>query len=394
MGNERQAGQALATLGRVLWIAGEGRRAVETLERAIALLEPSGRSPELVKAYVWSSTQHMLHGRTDEGVAAASRGLEIEEGLGLEGDRSQLLNNIGVCGAFLGDPESLDRLREAKELAERSGDAEAIGRIYTNLPSSLAAFHRYREALDYCERGRELMRRSGSPNFEAFIASNQAGCFAELGRYEDAEAIAREALTTQRSLNAVPGIVNSGAVMALVATRRGRYDDARSALDEILPLSRGLGGTEFLSLTLNLEVELERARGNLAAARLAADETVDLVTSTPEVGHLIQVLPTVSHLLPPDRVRELVDRVRPHVRDPSWEAVVAEAEGIAGADRSALVRAADLYASLELPYQEARCRIEAGQTDRAAEIIQRFGLNEGPLGARLREVLAGSSGTA
>ncbi|MGH2818927.1 MAG: adenylate/guanylate cyclase domain-containing protein [Actinomycetota bacterium] len=46
-------------------------------------------------------------------------------------------------------------------------------------------------------------------------------------------------------------------------------------------------------------------------------------------------------------------------------------------------RAAELYASLELPYEEARCRIGAGQLEGAQEIVDRYGLANGPLGALL-----------
>ncbi len=385
-GKVRRAGGALATLGRIQWIAGEGKRAGETLERAIEMLEPGGPSPELVRAHVWASTQHMLQGRMDQSVALATRGLEIEEGLGLLGARSQLLNNLGVCQADAGNPAGLERLREALELAERSGDAEAIGRAYTNLSSTLGTFFRNRECAEVCERGREVMRRLGAPGFEQFIASNEASALADLGRYEDAEALARESLAEQRAMKTAPGTVNAGSVLGVVWTRRGRYDEARAVMDDILPLARGLGGAEFLSLTLNMEAELEWARGNVAAARQAMAEAADVVLAPPTVWHVIQLLALAARLLLPERVRELLDRVRPAIQDPSWEAVFTEAEAVLEADPARFARAADLYASLELPYQEARCRLEAGELERAAEIIGKLGVENGPVGARLREL--------
>ncbi len=385
-GDDRQAGRALATLGRVYWIGGDGTRATETLARAIELLEPLGPSPELVKAFLWSSTTDMLLGESDASMAAATRGLEIAEGLGLDGDRSQFLNNIGVCLSFVGDPESIPRLREAHELAELSGEAEAIGRIYTNLPSCLAIFQRHREAVELCERGREVMRGVGAPNFEAFIAANEAASLAMLGRYEDAEVLARDALSTQRTMNAAPGLVNAGSTLIQVTLRKGRLDEARTLLDEILPAARGLGGAEFLALMLDREAELELARGNMASASQAAEEAAGLVTSVPALSHLVDLLPLASRLLPEDRATALLDRVRPHLRDPSWEAVVAEADGWLKRDPASFARAAELYGSLELPYEEARCRLEAGELERPGEIVRTFGLEKGPLGARLREL--------
>jgi hypothetical protein len=43
---------------------------------------------------------------------------------------------------------------------------------------------------------------------------------------------------------------------------------------------------------------------------------------------------------------------------------------------------------MERPYEEAACRLEAGELDRARELIDRYGLGEGPLGARLRKLEA------
>lgn len=390
-GDVVRAGGALAGLGRVLWIAGEGERAGQALKRAIEVLEPGGPSRELLRAYLWGSTQRMLLGQTDDSVALATRGLEIAEALRLDGARSQLLNNLGVCLAQRGDPAALDRLREALELAERSGDTEALGRIYTNLPSTLAWFSRHREAVELCERGREVMRKLGAPNFEQFIAANEASCLMEMGRYEDAEALAREALEQQRVIGGVPGIVNSGMTLADSMTRRGRYEDAARLLDEVLPLARGLGGAEFLSQALAVQARLEQARGNLATARQAIAEAAQEVMATPSVSHVFVVLALAAQLLPEERTRELLHRAKPAAIDPAFQAIVAKAAAILAADRVLFAKAADLNAALELPYQEARCRLEAGELDRAAGTIDRLGIQDGPLGARLRQLRNGTA---
>jgi len=387
-GDLRRAGGALATMGRLHWIMGEGQRGGEVLEQAIALLEPQGQSPELVQAFVWTSSLHMLQGQTDRSIVLAERGLVMEEGLRMDGARSQLLNNIGVCRSMLADAEGLDLLREAMELAERSGDAEATGRAHANLAATLAMFQRHRESAEVSRRGQEFSRRYGAPSFEIFHAGNEAQSLVELGRYEDAEAIAREALSTARDMKTIPAICNSAAPVVMALLARGKYPEARELMDEILPLARGLGGNEFLSLGLLLEANLERARGNLNAARQAIAEAADMVLETPTVWHVAVILDAAAHLLPKERVEELLDRVRPAARDPSFAVLVAEAEGVLSGEPERFRTAADIYASLEMPYGEARCRLEAGELDRARELIDRYGLQDGPLGARLRELEA------
>jgi adenylate cyclase len=388
LGDLRRAGGALATMGRLHWIMGEGQRGGEVLEQAIELLEPQGPSPELVQAFVWTSSLHMLNGQTDRSIDYAKRGLAMEEGLRMDGARSQLINNIGVCRSMLGDAGGLDLLREALALAERSGDAEAIGRAHSNLAATLSMFQRHGESAEVSRRGQELSRQQGAAGFEVFHAGNEALSLVELGRYEDTEAIAREALAKSRAMKGIPAICNSAAPLVMALMARGRYEEARELMDEVLPLARGLGGNEFLALGLLLESDLERARGNLNAARQAIAEAADTVFQTPTVWHKALILESAARLLPKERVQELLDQVRPAVTDSSFEALVAEAEGLLSGDAERFKRAAEIYASLEMPYAEARCRLEAGELDRAREIIDRYALHDGPLGTRLRELEA------
>jgi hypothetical protein len=68
---------------------------------------------------------------------------------------------------------------------------------------------------------------------------------------------------------------------------------------------------------------------------------------------------------------------------------VAEADGWLGGDAAQSARAADLHQSFGAACDEARCRLNAGQIDRARDLIERYGLEAGPLGRRSRETNAG-----
>jgi hypothetical protein len=100
-------------------------------------------------------------------------------------------------------------------------------------------------------------------------------------------------------------------------------------------------------------------------------------------------LVVASRLLPAERVGHLLDRVRPDLGNPLMRATVLEAEAWIGGKAAAFWDPAERYASLKMPYEEARCRLEAGEIDTAGALIKQFGLEKGPLGARLRE-LSGS----
>jgi adenylate cyclase len=387
LGNLRRAGATLSHLGRAYWATGEVDRAAEVLQRAIAMLGPEGPSPELARAYVWASTLHMLTGDIQVGAELARKGLQIAEPLGLEGIRSNLMNTLGVCEANLGDVGAFQRLREARELADRSGDPEAIGRIYTNLPDILCKFGRYEEGVVLSRRGREVARKLGSPNFEWFIAANEATMLMELGRYDEAEALLRESLESHAVLT-IPGQVNAKMVYADVLIRQGRYAQARPLIDESIPLARRIGGGEFLTPALVVEASLDEAQGSVASARQILGEAIDIALTTSSLIHLAPPLAPSARLLSADRVKPVIERARPATSNPVVAAAVAEAEAWVTRTPSAFADAAKRYADLKTPYQEARCRLEAGDLATARELITRYTLEKGPLGARLNELAA------
>jgi adenylate cyclase len=384
-GDSYREGEATAMLGRAHWEAGDADRARAALADAVALLDPLGPSPELVQALVWGSTFSMLEGHRDEGAAMATRGLELAGRLGLDVARSHLLNTLGSCEVDGGDPAGLERTREALRLAETTGDVEAIGRAYVNLSSCLAGMRELAESLAVSERGREATQRLGSPAFEWFVATNQAWVLAELGRFDESDALCREILATQRVVVGVSGFVNAGNALAWMLLHRGRLDEARGLLDEVVPEARRIGGPLLFSRVLVVEAELEEARGNNAAACQAAAEAVDIVAADFSPIYAVPVVPPVVRLLDSGAAGAFVDRLRAYSSVPAFAAPVAEADGVLNGDRAASARAADLQGSFGAVCDEARCRLAAGQLDRASALIERFGLGAGPLGTLLRQ---------
>ena len=382
-GDEEKAGASLALLGRVLWAGGESDKAADALDEALALLHPCGPSPGLVQVHVWRSSLLMLDGQAQEAIDVARHGLELEAEVGHPGFRSQLLNTLGVCASDLGDPQGVEQLREALDLAEISGDAEAIARAYVNLPSTLDDLFERREAVALCRRGRVRVQRLGAPSYESFLAGNEARCLLGLGRYAEAEELARKTLVFERALTSPPGIVSVGGVLGVILFRTGRYSEARQIFDEILPHGRRIGGAEFLARLLVDIAEFEGEVGNGAVAKARANEALELLRDATSLFHIVLLLPAIAKLLP-GAAPELIARCKPGARHDSWHACLIEAEAWVHQDRRRWSEAAEMYKGFESPYDEARCRLQAGETDRAGELIETYRLQDGPLGARLR----------
>jgi adenylate cyclase len=373
LGNVAKAGAALAVLGRVFFFSGEVSRGTEVLLQAIDLLESHGPSADLVRAYVWTSIAWILVGDAARGAELAQRGLGMAEGLGMDAARSHLENSLGVFEVLSGEPSGAQRLRAALELAERSGDAEALGRAFLNLSMVLALLFENREGLEVCRRGRALMQTMGATSFEWVIAGQEATMAMEQGRFDHAEALAGEILGPQRPVVVVFGILFGGSALIGALIRQGRLEEARRALDEVLPLAWDVGATLFLLPILAWRAEVEAAEGNLVAARLTIEEILARLGDRPAALPALRVLVPALRLQVPG-AEALMDSLRRFDRHPSFQAILAEARATMADDAALFAEAADRYAALELPAQEARCRFAAGQLDRAAELSARFGL--------------------
>ncbi len=388
IGRMRDAGAALATIGRTHFFTGDIVRAAQALDQAVEILETEGPSRELVQAIVWRSILGIVGGGGQENAAMVAKGLRMAEEMRLDVARSHLLTSLGSFEVISGDPAGVDRIRAAVRLAGKCGEAEAIGRAYLNLALGLAAFSLNREGISITRQGRDTARKLGAPSFEWSIAAIEVGMLEEIGRYEDAERLARTILGPRRTVTVVPSLVlaSHGLVRALI--RRGRYEEARTALDEALPPAHLVGGSLVLGPALTLEAELEEARGNRASAVRALAEAIAGTTHTSSVAHWFGPLWAAATLLPREDARTLLDHVREGARQPAFRARLLEAEGLVEEDRAMITEAADLYASLELPYEVARCLMVAGDLKGAAEIVRRLGVEAGPLGTRLGRLMA------
>lgn len=384
LGDYIRAGESLATLGRVYFWTGEAERSEDFLRRAIALLEAQPPSQALIKALTWASALKIITGEVDEGAALASRGLSVAPGVLSDAQRSSLLTTLGSCQVHLGNPNGVRNIRTALELAERSREAEALGRAYINLVLSLSELYDP-EALETARRGREAVRKRGALSFEITIAGREAGILSSLGRYDEAEDVARDVLDTRRPVMVAPGMLFAGLSLAETLLRRGKYEEAKKRLEDMLPVTQRVGGGMFVAPARAIGTELEEARGNRASARLELRDALEVAMETPSLVHALHCVVPAARIAGRGAAA-LLDRLRGLPPHPSFAARLREAEGHLGAGTAAFLEAADLYAGLALPYEEIRCRLEAGQLDRAAVAIERFGVQDGPLGARLRDL--------
>ena len=227
--------------------------AEEAAHRAVTVLKglPPGR--ELAMAYGNLAAIYKDAEDVDEGIAWASRAVELAERLDDTEILVYALTTIGALELIAGAPDGREKLDQGLKLAERSGLSEQVGRAFVlmawaavSLRSHSLANHSVQAGIEYCsEHGLELWR--------LYLLGYRARSELDQGRWTEAVDSAASVLREQRT-STVPRIV-ALVVIALVRARRGD-PEVWPLLDEALPLAEMSG-------------ELQRI-GPVAAARAEA----------------------------------------------------------------------------------------------------------------------------
>ncbi|TMK79680.1 MAG: hypothetical protein E6G47_07920 [Actinobacteria bacterium] len=371
LGDRRQAGLGLAMLGRVnFFIGGETHEAEDCLLEAIRLLEPDGPSRELVRAHVWTLPLRYASGRATEGRAEATQAIRIDEALGGTVFRAQLDTSLGVMEAMGGDPSGADRVRAALASAEESGDVEAIARAHLNLVLSLYELSDNAEGIAAADAGRQAIRRFGTAAFGWAIAGTQAEMHVQLGAFKDAIDLATFVLSSDRARIIPAAIVWAGSAAARALLRLGRMEEAARTLEDVLAPARELGGTSFLARLLAVDAELQEAKGDLSAAREKASELLGVLVGSTAVCEQVRCLPLVARVLGQEAHDSLRARLPVESIPAAFRPRYREADGLITKDARALAEASQLYATLRLPYDEARSRMLAGDADGCSAVLQ------------------------
>ncbi len=151
----KRAASLLTHLHRAQWELNRQDESVQTLDRALALLEPCEDSGERAELLARKSRARMLQSRNREAIEAGREALEVARSVGDLGAEILALNSIGVALAAARQvDEGIAALQQALDLVREHGLVEHIGRSAVNLADVLHLEGRSQEALEVARDGR------------------------------------------------------------------------------------------------------------------------------------------------------------------------------------------------------------------------------------------------
>ncbi len=223
----------------------------------------------------------MLLSRTTAAEQRCHDAIDIAQACGDQVSHAHALSTLGCCIADLGDLDAgLVRIREALEIAESIGNADQIGRAYTNLTHVLLLACRLDEAaaiiIDPTSPDQPLvgarLKDAGGNAVEALV---------RLGRWDEADDI----INRMDARGTGICVFGPHSVAAMLDIRRGRFVSAAQHLqwgDELAQggLRAASTGCQFHLLEAELALEEDRpedasvaAEHGLAAAAGSDDHT-------------------------------------------------------------------------------------------------------------------------
>jgi DNA-binding CsgD family transcriptional regulator len=284
----RRVAVVLGELAAMRWTLGRGAAARDTLARALELLPEDEPSRERAKLLVDQVRFSMLQGRYAQTREAAAQALAAIDAAGADELYAPVLNRLGIALMCDGEPEQgAKTLRDALDLARKSGLQDAMAVTYANLADGLHVIGRSAEAAQVAREGLAEMEDPRART-TTWLAAQLGSISFDTGDWQEAEA---------RILRPAPaaGIHRVNALMreAELALGRGEHGRARTLLEENARLIATTLEPQFIGGVGALQAELERREGNLDEARAIVEDALDrLEFCTDDVRFLAQVAAT------------------------------------------------------------------------------------------------------
>jgi ATP/maltotriose-dependent transcriptional regulator MalT len=379
----KQAASMLTQLHRAQWELGRQDESIETLDRALALLDSCEDTGERAELLARKSRARMLQSRNRDAIEAGREALVVARSVGDRSAEILALTSIGVALAAAREvDEGTATLREALALVREHGFIDHVGRATINLAEVLHVEGRSEEALQVAREGLEEVLAGGrTATWSALLV---AEIEFNVGNWPAAAA----AMPNERRRYWGSTLLNHRVRKIEQALGRGDVAAARQDLDVAERVAVDSTEPQFLSPLAANRAELERRAGDVAAARRAVDEGLDRMEfCTDDLARIAQVA-IAGVMVEADEAQRARDRHDADAEKAALERASAMAERVqlAAVDGGPVVKAAGALAEAELA--RAEYRDDAEVWERAAVAWERFGRPYEAAYTRLREAEA------
>jgi hypothetical protein len=260
---------------------GDQKQAIAQFERAVSLV--ADRPPTREKGVVLAryGSQLLLSNEPARAREVTQAALKIAEALGDDDMRAQALLSLGQSRLNLGDPDGLEDMERARELALESNSLETAERVLGNLADSYAS---HRANLARCfelqAEARQVVDRIGTTAFRYFFAGERVMELYVRGDWDEASALGGK-VADELSRHPNPHFIQvpTRATLARIASSRGDENRAEAESAIALELGRAIGDLQVLYSALESRAVVLLDSRRPEEARAVVDEFLAHETS-------------------------------------------------------------------------------------------------------------------
>jgi DNA-binding NarL/FixJ family response regulator len=285
-GDPRRRSALLARLSRVQWTLNRGLEAVDTAQRALALLPPGEESQDRALLLAWLARTRFLRGRFRDAIEDGEKALAAAVAAGDSRAEGEVLHTLGMAEIALGMvDQGVARMRRTIQIARDNDDIDGLTYAHANFADMLNLAGRTRDALEVAHEGLRATPGRMTRNHDWMMLTISELAF-DSGDWKEA----RAHLTTPRGHLVGTLLIFRQIREADLALGQGDDDLAASCLAEIEPLVAIASEPQWIGALGALLGELRRRRRDLFGARDAVARALDrLEVCTDDVMRIARV---------------------------------------------------------------------------------------------------------
>jgi DNA-binding CsgD family transcriptional regulator len=263
-------------IGRYMWIEGRGEESLPENRRAVELIPSDPPSAERALVLAALGQMLMLCNRFDECLAPCEEALAIAREVDAESIEAHALNTVAATYCHRGEPgRGVEATGEAREIANRLGLIEEIGRSYANGGDALDQAGRVEEAIALAREGTQRCQELGAGRgFGGFLRGEIALRYLRSGRWAEADSLVLS-IADARPSGIVEGQVNL--ILAQLRGDQGRLEEAGSHARRAREIVVYSGGGMWLAPLCMAEATIHLWEGEPGVAAAGIDRCLELI---------------------------------------------------------------------------------------------------------------------
>jgi len=276
----RVRGWGLRSLGNLVFVNGDARRAIALYEEALAIFRAEGDDEGVNIALASLAIGRTTLGELTAARAAAEKGLEVSRRIGNQRGEAYALRGVGFAASVAGDlPAAMAAYEAALVIFRRLGEHWAGLNTLTELGWVGLQQGSLQRARDLGEEAKERARAEGDLPLELNADALLGRVALEEGDLDAASGLLIEAADEFATMGEDLLAAAAKLTLAAVAVRRGDAGRARDLVEHAVSVHRTSGTPILLALALVEAAGVQAELGDASAVAGLIAEVLDLTRS-------------------------------------------------------------------------------------------------------------------